>query len=42
MIWIISIVLCLILLIAILAVLMPGLVLPFIAKLWEKQSYYSK
>lgn len=42
MIWVISALLCLGLVVAIIGVLYPEIVLPFLAKLWDKQSYYWK
>jgi len=42
MVWIISGLLCVSLLVAILAIVFPEVVLPFFAKIWEKQFYYWK
>lgn len=40
MVIVLSLVLCLILLVAVVAVLMPELVLPVLKKLWRKQTFY--
>jgi hypothetical protein len=40
MVWVLSSILCIALVVAILGVVFPEIVLPFFAKLWDKDSYY--
>jgi hypothetical protein len=40
MVWVISLVLCIALVVAMLGVLFPDLILPLLAKVWDRDSYY--